>query len=214
MSRPRSIPAGLRSCACLLAALTVIAAPAAAQDEEVITITSARPLSPQPAPNAVKPGLAVQYLYGKFNYLSEMRNAGVDPVAGEPIPNLDTVTETDPATGEDKIVDVLTSDESALVGALIRGMIRFPEAGDYTLRVKSNDGIQMWIGGAMIWEDPAVHFDRMSPPLELAVPESGWYEFKADYYQKKGTWALQVLWTPPGGGDPAPVPAEAFGHLD
>lgn len=214
MSHPRSIPAQLRSCVCLLAALAAIAVPAAAQDEETTTITGARPLSPQPAPGDVKPGLAVQYLYGKFDYLSEMRSADVDPVPGEPISELDTVTETDPATGEDKIVEVLTSDQTVLVGALIRGMIRFPEAGDYTLRVKSNDGVQMWIGGAMIWEDPAVHFDRMSPPLALTVPEAGWYEFKTDYYQKKGTWALQLLWTRPGGGEPTPVPPEAFGHLD
>ena len=170
------------------------------------------PLSPQPADGAVKPGLGVEYLYQKFYTLEEIYEADVDPVVGDPIPQLNQLTETDPNTGEDKIINVLTSDQDMLVGAFIRGVIHFPEAGDYVLHLVSNDGVRFWISEVMLWEDPEIHFDRESDPLELVVPEPGWYEFKIDYYQKKGTSALQLWWTPPG-GEKVVVPPEALGHL-
>ena len=159
------------------------------------------------------PGLGVNYLYQKFYTLEEIYEPDVDPTPGEPIPYLYQVTETDPATGEDKILNVLTSDQDMMVGALIRGVIHFAETGTYVIRINSNDGVRVWVGGAMIWEDPEIHFDRLSPPLEIMIEQPGWYEFNIDYYQKKGTSALQALWTPPGGGEEVPVPPEALGHL-
>ena len=205
--------AGSKSCAKLAIALTLIAPLAFAQDEKPITITDAAPLSPQPSPEAIMPGLSVNYLYQKFYTLEEVYEPDVDPTPGEPIPYLNQVTEKDPGTGEDKIQNVLTSDQDIMVGALIRGVIHFAEKGPYTMRINSNDGVRVWVGGAMIWEDPEIHFDRLSPPLEIAIEQPGWYEFNIDYYQKKGTWALQALWTPPGGGEEVPVPLEAFGHV-
>lgn len=170
------------------------------------------PLSPQPAADAVKPGLAVEYLYQKFYTLDEIYDADVQPEPGKPIPVLDQVTEQD-ASGEDKIVNVLTSDQSMMVGAFIRGIIHFEDVGNYVLYLVSNDGARFWVGGVMIWEDPEVHFDRESDSLELAIAEPGWYELKIDYYQKKGTSALQLLWTPPG-GEKSVVPADVLGHLE
>lgn len=171
-----------------------------------------KPVSPQPASDAVKPGLAVEYLYQKFYTLEEIYEADVDPEPGKPIPQLNQVTETDPATGEDKILNVLTSDQSLMVGAFIRGLIHFEQNGTYVLHIVSNDGVRFWIGGVMLWEDPEIHFDRESDPLQLVISEPGWHEFKIDYYQKKGTSALQLWWTPPG-GEKVVVPPEALGHL-
>jgi hypothetical protein len=196
----------------LLAAVFAVP-PAFAQDGNATVITDASRLSPQPDPDAITPGLEVKYLYQKFYSLDDIYGADVDPVPGEPIAMLDTATETDPATGKDKMVKVLTSDQTILVGAFIRGAIHFAESGDYVLRINSNDGVRVWIGGVMIWDDPKVHFDRMSPALRIAVQEPGWYEVKIDYFQKKGSWALQMLWTPPGGSEAVPVPPEALGHM-
>lgn len=165
--------------------------------------TNLAPLSPQPSGDAFSPGLGVTYYYEKFYTLDDVYD-GEEPVPGEPIANLDQVTETE---------NVLTSEQPILVGALIRGAIKFSEPGTYGFRVNSNDGVRLWIGDALLWEDPEVHYDRMSPPLKVVIDEAGWYDFKVDYFQKKGTAALQVLWTPPG-GDEVPVPAEAFGHLN
>ena len=177
-------------------------------------ITGVAPLSPQPSADEVTPGLAVEYLNQKFYTLEEIYSADVKPEKGEPIPILDQLTKIDPQTDEPVMgVKVLTSDRSMLVGAFIRGMIHFREAGNWTLYLVSNDGVRFWVGGVKLWEDPEIHFDRESDPLELVIPEAGWYEFKLDYYQKKGSAALQLLWTPPG-GEKAVVPAEALAHVE
>lgn len=205
----------MRGPACLLRWLTALILLSA-------TLTAARaepftgiaPLSPQPATEAIMPGLAVEYLNQKFYTLQEIYNAKVAPVRGEPIPILDQLSKIDPLTDEPvKGVKVLTSDRSMLVGAFIRGMIHFKDAGDWTLYLVSNDGVRFWVGGVKLWEDPEIHWDRESDPLELVIPEAGWYEFKLDYYQKKGSAALQLLWTPPG-GEKVVVPAEALAHVE
>ena len=122
---------------------------------------------------------------------------------GEPLTTIDHVSDEE---------NVLTSEQNILVGAFITGAINLPEPGSYVFRMNSNDGIRIYLGGVQIWEDPDIHADRMSPPLEVVVEEPGWYEFKVDYYQKKGTSALQWFWTPPGASDEVIVPADALAH--
>ena len=165
-------------------------------------ITDAKPLAPQPGAETVTPGLAVNYFYDKFYILDEINEAD-DPVKGEPIANLDHVTETGA---------VLTAEYPIMVGAKIRGLLNLDQPGTYGFRVNSNDGVRVWIGDELLWEDPEVHFDRLSPPLEVTIQEGGWYDFKVDYFQKKGSSALQLFWTPPGGEETV-VPPEAFAHL-
>jgi len=92
-------------------------------------------------------------------------------------------------------------------------MIYFAAAGNHVPHLVTNDGARFWVGGVQIWEDPDIHFDRESDPLELVIGEPGWYELKIDYYQKKGTHALQLWWTLPG-GEKTVVPPEALGHLE
>ena len=50
--------------------------------------TSVSPLSPQPAADAIQPGLAVEYLYEKFYTLSDMYEASVNtPITSTPLSN-------------------------------------------------------------------------------------------------------------------------------
>lgn len=157
---------------------------------------------PQPAEADVAPGLAVTYYYANFRDVADITSRGAG-VEGDPIPQLDLLTQHG---------KVLTSNRSMGVGAEIRGFINFPEPGAWTLRVKSNDGVKVTLGGVMIHEDPEVHSDSLSAPLELAIPSAGWYQFDIDYFQRKGTSALQVFWIPPGGGERVIVPDYAFAH--
>lgn len=171
--------------------------------EGPIDVSGAVPMSPQPTDDQVVPGLAVQYAYEKFYTLSQVRQPEEPFVTGDPILVLDHDTETG---------NVLTAEYPLMVGALINGMIRFPEAGTYILKVNSNDGVWVSIGEQEVWNDPEVHYHRMSPEIHFEVAEAGWYELVIDYFQKKGSSALQLYWTPPGGSE-AIVPAEAFGHV-
>ncbi len=166
-------------------------------------IEGAKPAAPQPADDQLAPGLAVSYVYQYFNDLSEMM--GHEGKPGEPLANLDAT----PGRGQ----PVLTSIKPMGVGAFIRGFIKLDKPGTWTFRVNSNDGVEVLIGGEQIHIDPYKHSDTMSPPILFKVDEPGWYDIAVDYFQRKGTATLQLLWTAPDGGAEEIVPPAAFARL-
>lgn len=196
-------------CVLLAVVPAILARPAAAQQP----VTGLLPLSPQPAAASLNPGLAVRYYFGEFDFMWEMERLVRirEGHAGAPIPAIDTFYEsyTD---------DVLTADRAQGVGALMNGLIHFDEPGLYHIAMWSNDGVRLEIGGQFIFEDPDKHANgnRLSPNIPVQVPEAGWYPLNINYFQKKGTWALDLLWFKPGegpDGEPPIVPSEAYAHL-
>ncbi len=187
----------------LLAALATLLAGTLISVANANPFTDGQPLSPQPDDSARKPGLAVSYYYHYFDHVDELDSRSKGDV-GEPLKNLDHVAFED---GK-----VLTTNKPMGVGAHIRGMIHLDQAGDYTFRLQSNDGVKLFIGGVLMHTDPEIHAARWSPELVYTVTTPGWYDFTLNYYQRKGTSALRLEWTPPG-GETAIVPADAFSHL-
>lgn len=191
-----------RIIAAAAAAFAIALAASGMASAEGITIKGAKPLSPQPAADKVGPGLAVTYYFNMFQKLREIGKLGKGK-PGTPIAMLDHKTNDG---------NVLTADRPMGVGAHIRGLIKFDAAGTYTLHVNANDGVLVTIAGLKVHEDDGIHGDQMSDPIAFVVEQPGWYEIAVDYFQKKGTSALQLFWTPPG-GQQAPVPATQFAHL-
>ncbi len=181
-----------------LVLLLLAAAPAGAE-----TFSGGQPVSPPPEPSSLKPGLAVSYFYQYFDHIDELDDRGEGDI-GEPLANLDHVAFED---GK-----VLTTNRPMGVGAHIRGLIRLEQAGNYTFRLQSNDGVKLFIGGVLMHVDPEIHAARWSPELVYAVETPGWYDFTLNYYQRKGTSALRLEWVPPSGGEAVIVPPEAFAH--
>ena len=165
-------------------------------------MTGLQPASPQPDPAQVAPGLAVSYFAQMFQDVGEVAGQSGGE-AGAPLAQINDT----PAQG----APVLTSGKATGVGAQIRGLIHFDKAGTYSFRVTSNDGVRVTLAGQLLAEDPGVHSDHTTLPIDVAIEQPGWYDLSVDYFQKKGTATLQLLWTPPGGSE-APVPADAFAH--
>ena len=47
--------------------------------------------------------------------------------------------------------------------------------------------------------------------MEVATP--GWYPIAVDFFERRITWTLRLLWRTPGAdGDLVAVPAQAFAH--
>ncbi len=159
------------------------------------------------------PGLAVRYYYAMFDTMWEMgRLVRSRPGrSGDPILKIDTFF-------EDYDERVFTSDRSQGVGALINGLMFFPKVGLYHMAILSNDGIRVELGGKFLFEDPNKHANgnRLSDPIPVEITQAGWYPLNINYFQKKGSWALDFLWAMPGEPvtDDLPiVPQEAYGHL-
>ena len=167
--------------------------------------TQPAPAAPQPDAATLKDGLAVRYYFAKLNHIDELVGwtKMEDGVAGTPLPMLDY---------EDSQGNVLTTTSNTLVGAHITGFIEFAEPGTYRLQVISNDGVRVTLGGAMIFEDPGVHKAEASPDLVFDVAGPGWYPLDILYFQKKGTWTLQLRWQPPGAPGFVPVPGASLKH--
>lgn len=190
-----------RLAATLVVAGALIAAPATAEE-----VTGLSPADPQPAADALRPGLAVTYYHGVFNDTREVPEwARVKPgYPGEPIPMLDYWV------GEG---EVLTSGRINEVGALIVGLIHLAKAGQYTFSMHSNDGVDLKIGGKQIIKDSSVHPDRYSDLVVVNITQPGWYPLDLIYFEKRLTSTLELYWLQPGeSGQLNHVPAAAFAH--
>jgi hypothetical protein len=170
------------------------------------TFTGLKPVSPQPDPANLKPGLAVTYYGVKVNSIGELEeNMGyMDGKPGTPIPMLNY------QVGQG---NVLTSNSNDMVGAIIKGFIKMDKPGRYVFMVHSNDGVWIAIGDKLIYEDPDVHADRFSDEIIVEISEPGWYPIHIKYFEKKNTSTLELYWEAPGHGEMDYVPAEAFSHI-
>ena len=148
-------------------------------------ISGLAPATPQPAADQLQPGLAVTYYFNKFDSTEEIPGwAKYKPgVVGEPILILNYFV------GDG---DVLTSGRADHVGADIRGFMKFPVAGTYTIAMQSNDGVDLKIGGKRIVYDPDVHSDRFSDLIPVEITAPGWYPLYLLYFEKQVTSTLEL----------------------
>jgi hypothetical protein len=177
-------------------------APAAAE-----TVGGLAPAAPQPAADALKPGLAVMYYWHKFADTREIPEwAGYrEGTRGEPIAMLDY------RVGDG---DVLTSGRSDHVGAHITGLIHFAAPGTWVFAAHSNDGIDLKIGGRQVIKDSGIHADRFSDLVSVEIGAAGWYPLDLLYFERQNTATLELYWLKPGeSGQLNLVPAEAFAHV-
>lgn len=163
-----------------------------------------KPADPQP--ESVSTGLAVDYAFPED--VKSLRDAyialGIGAKPGEPLADFDYLSsESEPFA--------LTSGQEMMVAARIKGYLRFDAPGVYTLETYSNDGLELSIGGR---EVAKVDEKRGCDPIgavEVSVPEAGWYELEALYWQRKGGSCLIMEWAEEGSALKT-VPAAAFGH--
>lgn len=153
-----------------------------------------------------KPGLAVCYMYKFIRNVDEIatwqKHLECEP--GPSLANLDFYGGAD---------TVLTSKSADGVMARITGFIHLEKAGAYKFAFESNDGVRLKIDDKMIVEDPGVHDDQFSELGTMEVAKPGWYPVSVDFFERKSTWTLRLLWRPPGvEGTPTIVPAAAFAH--
>lgn len=153
-----------------------------------------------------KPGLAVCYLYKLIRHVDEIdtwaKQLSCEP--GAPLEKLDFYGGSD---------TVLTSKNDDGVLARITGFIHLDKIGAYKFAFESNDGVRLTIDGKKIVEDPGVHDDQFSDLGTMEVAKAGWYPMAVDFFERKSTWTLRMLWRPPGvDGDLVPVPAQALAH--
>lgn len=186
----------------VVGAVLAIAAACPAPAARAEILTGLRPAEPQPTPQQLAPGLAVQYTYAVVNHVDELKGRKFE--SGPPLSHL----EWKMGSGI-----VLTSKAREGVGAIISGFILFEKPGTYGFEVTSNDGVRLEIGGKLIHEDPGVHSDTTSDRIDVKIDRPGWHPIGIVYFQKRYTATLVVRWIGPGGtGKLVPISAKALAH--
>jgi PA14 domain-containing protein len=174
-----------------------------------ISVAGSVTLTPaNPQPSKLKEGLAVNYGYpsNKIRTLVDASAAiNSSGKRGKPLAGLSYKDTTEGDL-------VMTARREYQVAADINGYIKFDAPGSYDIDFLTNDGLQVWIGGQQVALYDGIHGCETTRVTTVEVPEAGWYELKALYFQKEGTSCLMMRMGSGGGGGLAQVPNGAFGY--
>jgi hypothetical protein len=154
-----------------------------------------------------QPGLSVIYIFKMYRNVDQIptgRAALRMGRQGEPVLILDH------SSGKEE--NVFASGRSQGVAMVMDGLLHLKKAGVYRWQALANDGIRLIINGTKMFEDPAVHKDRLTPIGILEVDQPGDYPINIIYFQRKGTAALKLYWQPPGAEEFSLVPAQVYHH--
>ena len=175
-------------------------------DHQPIEVTDINPA--EVTESELKPGLASRYYLGFFRRdlreLPKSDYSSYRSFTGKPILQLNH------QFGDQKVFD---SGESRGVGIRMKGYIHFPEAGQYEMQALSNDGFILTLADKLAISDPEQHSDRLSNSASVTINSAGWYQVVIEYFQRKGTAAVKLMWKPPGSAEFAPLPPSVYAHL-
>lgn len=188
-----------------------VAALALASATATATIATAETLKLTPAnpqPGNVKPGLSVRYGYGAGGRdIRDLSDAASALRKAEPGPALRGLDYPDGDLGD----PTLTSKRDENVAAAITGYIRFDAPGTYEMDFYTNDGLDARIGGQRVGYFDGRQACDSTYVTEVEVPQAGWYEFEATYFNRLNTSCLMMRWAKRG--KPLKwVPNKAFGY--
>mgnify|MGYP003361702501 CR=1 FL=1 len=155
------------------------------------TATWAAPLKLTPAspqPGGLKGGLSVSYAYPQTD-IRTLAEAGRALSGGaQRGPALRGLDYRDTNIGE----PTLTSKRAENVAASIRGYVRFDAPGVYEVDFFTNDGLDAYIGGQRVGRFDGRQTCDSTFVTEVEVPQAGWYEFKATYFNRLNTSCLMM----------------------
>jgi len=158
--------------------------------------------------SAIVAGLSVVYYKNYFKrhlmYLPENQSSEYPSYEGQPILQLNHQFGNGLVFG---------SGTNRGIGMRLTGFIYFEKTGMYEMQAFSNDGVLVYLDGQKVINDPEQHSDRLSNSATITIAEAGWYRTKIEYFQRKGTATLKLMWKPPGSSDYSPLPASVYGHI-
>ncbi len=97
-------------------------------------------------------------------------------------------------------------------GLSLRGVISFPQAGEWELRLGSDDGAVLWIDGERLIDNDGGHaFQHRTGAVSAG--DRGRREFRLDYFEWGGSAGLVLEWRGPGVASWTTVPPEAFARV-
>jgi hypothetical protein len=186
-------------------AATAAALLLAASAEAQTAVTLGAPATVDAA--QLQPGLGSRYFGGDFKVVDNMPSPEKGLTVGSPGKPILKVD------AKSRDGEIFSAGQKQLYGIQMNGFIKFDKPGQWVVGALSNDGVRVRIDGKVVADDPDVHADRYSQPVSVTVAQPGWYPIVLQYFQRKNTAALQLLWQSPSGAQLEVVPPEALAHV-
>ncbi|MCA9303883.1 MAG: hypothetical protein KC996_07165 [Phycisphaerales bacterium] len=95
-------------------------------------------------------------------------------------------------------------------GVRIVGQIDIPADGIWSFRLGADDGMQLWIDGELIVNDPGLHSYRSKTGIKSLTP--GKHDIEIHFWDRTIHAGLQLYWEGPTIASEEIVPASAFSH--
>ena len=174
-------------------------------DFEPITVTAVTPA--EIIESQLKPGLTSWYYLEFFERdlreLPKSKYTANRTFAGKPILQLNHQFDKN---------NVFGSGTNQGVGIRMSGYIHFEQTGQYEMQALSNDGFILYLSDKLTINDPEQHSDRLSNVAFVEIQKPGWYPVMIEYFQRKGTAALKLMWKEPGKDEFTPLPPSVYAH--
>ncbi|MCA9601606.1 MAG: hypothetical protein KC417_06270, partial [Myxococcales bacterium] len=88
------------------------------------------------------------------------------------------------------------------------GQLRGTTTGPYTLSVESDDGVRLWIDGALLVDGWAVRSETRNDTT-ISLEAGRWVDLRMEYFDSVAAASVRLLWTPPGGAEEV-IPSSAL----
>jgi len=86
------------------------------------------------------------------------------------------------------------------------GFLKVEKTGDYALAVRADDGMRLYVDGKVAIDDWVAHpVSRSATTLKLS---EGLHELKLEFFQGTVTYAIELLWQPPGADSETTIPPD------
>jgi Family of unknown function (DUF6701)/PA14 domain/Concanavalin A-like lectin/glucanases superfamily/Bacterial Ig-like domain len=87
------------------------------------------------------------------------------------------------------------------------------QTGSYTFRTTSDDGVRLYVNGALVIDDWTDHASTNDDSAAIALTAGQRYTIRMEYYERAGQAVAQLLWSGPGTGGFQAIPRSSLSHF-
>jgi hypothetical protein len=85
--------------------------------------------------------------------------------------------------------------------------------GNYTFHTTSDDGIRLWVDGALVIDNWTAHATTTNSSPPIALKAGFHYDLKLEYFDNQAGAVAKLAWTTPGSTVAVPIPqAQLYGY--
>jgi YVTN family beta-propeller protein len=86
------------------------------------------------------------------------------------------------------------------------GRVGILTSGNYTFQTTSDDGVRLWVNGALVIDNWTFHAPTINNSPIIALKAGFFYDIKLEYFESQAGAVAKLAWSTPGATTAAPIP--------